>query len=135
MNRRLPFFWLRLAVAILFALYAMRLAWKGQWFFAAFDAVACSVIAWRLFAESEQARRMLVLEGLSTGAWTGLELVRRSNGKLGQGTVYPTLRGMERDGLVTSREGMPVPERGNRPRRYYVITHEGRAWLERNKDA
>lgn len=44
---------------------------------------------------------------------------------LSQGALYPELRDMERDGLVTSYEADPLPERGFRPRRYYRLTDEG----------
>jgi PadR family transcriptional regulator PadR len=61
----------------------------------------------------------------------GLELIERvaerTNGvvKLHQGTIYPELRRLEADGLVTSYEGEPLPERGGRPRRFYALTAEG----------
>lgn len=42
------------------------------------------------------------------------------------GYLYPELRDMERLGWLSSYEGPPVPERGNRPRRFYVLTEEGR---------
>lgn len=44
---------------------------------------------------------------------------------LNQGSVYPALRDMEREGLVASYEGESTPERGGRPRIYYRITAEG----------
>jgi len=73
-----------------------------------------------------------LLQALISGEGYGLELIERvreaSQGRmiLGQGTVYPLLRAMERDGLLKSREGDPLPERGGRARRYYGLTAEGR---------
>lgn len=62
----------------------------------------------------------------------GLEIIdkvrARTDGKivLNEGSVYPTLKALEREGLVRSFEGEPLPERGGRPRRYYELTGEGR---------
>ena len=73
-----------------------------------------------------------LLQALIAGESFGLELIdrvkERTDGKvnLGQGSVYPALRDLEREGLVKSHEGPPKPERGGRPRRYYKITAEGR---------
>lgn len=41
--------------------------------------------------------------------------------------VGPDLRHLERAGLLVSREGEPVPERGGRPRFYYRLTEKGQA--------
>ncbi len=72
-----------------------------------------------------------LLQALISGPGYGLDLIdrvkKRTNGKLelGQGSVYPALREMEREGMVKSYEGEPMPERGGRPRRYYKLTAEG----------
>ena len=72
-----------------------------------------------------------ILEALVQGETFGLELIKRveerTNGKLrlGQGSVYPALRELEREGLVKSWEGDQMPERGGRPRRYYKLTAAG----------
>ncbi|WP_309896709.1 PadR family transcriptional regulator [Archangium sp.] len=66
------------------------------------------------------------------GRGFGLEIIQRvrerSNGKilLNEGSVYPALKALERDGLLRSYDGEPLPERGGRPRRYYELTGEGR---------
>jgi PadR family transcriptional regulator PadR len=66
------------------------------------------------------------------GRGFGLEIIQRvrerSNGKisLNEGSVYPALKALERDGLLRSYDGEPMPERGGRPRRYYELTGEGR---------
>lgn len=73
-----------------------------------------------------------LLQGLLQGEAYGLELIERvksrTNGTvlLLQGRVYPALRELEAEGLVRSREGEPIPERGGRPRRYYELTALGR---------
>ena len=41
------------------------------------------------------------------------------------GVLYTVLNRLERRGLVRHREGDPVPERGDRPRRYYSLTGAG----------
>jgi PadR family transcriptional regulator PadR len=72
-----------------------------------------------------------LLQALVTGAGYGLELIDRVREKtnnavvLGQGSIYPALRSLEAEGLVTSWEGPTVAERGGRPRRYYHLTAEG----------
>jgi PadR family transcriptional regulator PadR len=57
-----------------------------------------------------------------------LEINRRSNNalKLKQGTLYPALHALERDGLIVGE--WEVPE-GERPRKVYRITEAGRAEL------
>jgi PadR family transcriptional regulator, regulatory protein PadR len=71
-----------------------------------------------------------ILAALVPGRGFGLELIdrvrERTNGaiKLNEGTVYPTLKAMEREGLLRSFDGEPVPERGGRPRR--VTVQQGR---------
>jgi PadR family transcriptional regulator PadR len=78
-----------------------------------------------------------LLQALISGPGYGLELIERvrmrTEGRvhLGQGTTYPALRALERDGLLESYESEPLPERGGRPRIYYRLTGEGkRAALE-----
>lgn len=72
-----------------------------------------------------------LLQALVSGDGFGLELIDRVRErtddkiKLHQGSVYPALRSLEREGLVESYEGEATPERGGRPRRYYRITSEG----------
>lgn len=73
-----------------------------------------------------------LLQALVSGEGYGLELIERvrertqGRVRLGQGTIYPALRELERDGLVESFEGETVPERGGRPRIYYRLTGAGR---------
>lgn len=81
-----------------------------------------------------------LLQALIQGEGYGLELIdrveQRTEGKvrLHQGSVYPALRGLEREGLVESYEGPLLPERGGRPRRYYRLTAQGsKAALEQRR--
>jgi PadR family transcriptional regulator, regulatory protein PadR len=73
-----------------------------------------------------------ILQALISGPAFGLEIIdrvsTRTKGKitLNQGSIYPALRDMERDGLLESYNGDEVvPERGGRPRRYYRLTAKG----------
>ncbi len=68
----------------------------------------------------------ILLKALSLGYQFGFEIMEVSG--LPSGTVYPAMRRLERDGLVTSHweaestalaEGRPV-------RRYYLLTRAGR---------
>lgn len=73
-----------------------------------------------------------LLQALLAGPGYGLDLIarvsQRTEGKmtLGDASVYPALRAMEREGLLRSWEGEPIAERGGRPRRYYELTADGR---------
>lgn len=75
--------------------------------------------------------RAALLHVLTFGEGYGLSLMERAEQLSGgavtltQGTVYPTLRTLEDEGLVESRESEPLPERGGRPRIYYKLTRAG----------
>ncbi len=72
-----------------------------------------------------------ILQTLIRGPAYGLQIRERvyawTEGRvsLKRGTLYPTLRRMEADGLLTSYEGRPTSARGGRPPRYYKLTAEG----------
>lgn len=75
--------------------------------------------------------RAALLQALCGGPGYGLELIdrveQRTGMKLHQGSIYPALRAMEREGLLESYErSEALDERGGRPRRYYQLTAEGR---------
>lgn len=74
-----------------------------------------------------------ILEELATsGPGYGPELMQRINGwtngavVLGQWSIYPALRDLERQGLLRSWDGETTPERAGRPRRYYEVTDSWR---------
>ena len=75
--------------------------------------------------------RGALLQALIEGPAFGLELVdrvsERTDGKMkiGQGSLYPTLWSMVKEGMLICHEGEPLPERGGRPRKYYELTAEG----------
>lgn len=46
------------------------------------------------------------------------------------GRVYPELRKLEADGLLSSYDSDPISERGFRPRRMYKLTQKGRDVLK-----
>lgn len=80
---------------------------------------------------------LIVLHLLSPGEAYGYEIVSKlteqTNGALTvtDGTLYPVLYRLERAGYVDVR--WETPERGV-PRKYYRLTDEGRAELERLRD-
>jgi DNA-binding PadR family transcriptional regulator len=54
------------------------------------------------------------------------QAVSASRGReVSSGAVHTTLERLERRGLVVSRVGNAVPQRGGRPRRYYRLTPAG----------
>ena len=83
----------------------------------------------------ELRRGLLVLAVLSqlTGEQDGyalLKLLADQGMEIDQGTLYPLLRRLESQGLLQSQWNV---EAGGRPRRYYVISAEGRTLLTRLK--
>lgn len=82
-----------------------------------------------------------LLQALIRGESFGLELIERVRDRtggrlvLGQGSVYPALRELEREGMVESYDGAVLPERGGRPRRYYRITAAGVAAAYEQREA
>jgi PadR family transcriptional regulator PadR len=82
--------------------------------------------------ESPISARTAILTALIGGKSYGLEIIgrvrERTKGQilLNEGSVYPALKALEREGLLRSFEGEPLPERGGRPRRYYELTGKGR---------
>ena len=77
----------------------------------------------------------LILETLSRGSSHGYEIAtiikRKSAGVLDfkEGTLYPALHTLERDGMVESETQL---ENG-RTRRYYKLTEKGAKHLEKSK--
>jgi DNA-binding PadR family transcriptional regulator len=72
----------------------------------------------------------LVLEALARGYHYGFDIMDATN--LPSGTVYPILRRLEREGMVTSEweaEGVAQSEQ-RPPRRYYELTGAGEKVFE-----
>lgn len=82
--------------------------------------------------ESPVTAKAAILSVLMSGKSFGLEIIEKVKDRTGgaialnEGSVYPALKAMEREGLLRSFDGEPMPERGGRPRRYYELTGEGR---------
>jgi DNA-binding PadR family transcriptional regulator len=79
------------------------------------------------------AKERLILELLVANTeMFGLQLVEASAGRLKRGTVYVTLRRMEKKGFLESEQELPVPGAIGLPRRIYKPTALGkralRAW-------
>lgn len=84
---------------------------------------------------NELRRGMIVVAVLSQlgEQQYGYSLLKRLSDQgleLDQGTLYPLLRRLESQGLLSSDWKIE----GSRPRRYYVISQEGREFLPRLKD-
>ncbi|WP_435299121.1 PadR family transcriptional regulator [Timonella sp. A28] len=79
---------------------------------------------------------MLILAELAKQETHGYDLVQRLNKQglegLGQGTVYPLLTRLERDGCVTHQL---VASSSGPARKTYAITQEGEREIARAKDA
>jgi len=59
------------------------------------------------------------------------EIAKRTGRSTAPGALYTTLDRLEQKGLVSSRLGEPTPERGGRAKRYYAVSGEGAAAVER----
>lgn len=85
--------------------------------------------------------KVALLEALVAGPGYGLDLIERvttrTGGKmvLGQGSVYPALRELEREGLISSyQSNESLSDRGGRPRKYYKLNTKGaKAVMEHHK--
>ncbi|HEX6996539.1 MAG TPA: PadR family transcriptional regulator [Gammaproteobacteria bacterium] len=77
---------------------------------------------------------VLVLEALARGYRYGFDILAATN--LPSGTVYPILRRFENEGIVTSEwEAQSIATRDQRPpRRYYVLTADGKKLLADTAD-
>jgi PadR family transcriptional regulator PadR len=90
----------------------------------------CALWVWSWWRARKETTAALI-DALVHGPGYGLDLIERVNKQtqgrlvLGQGSVYPHLRELEREGLLESYEGEPLPQRGGRPRRYYKLTAKG----------
>jgi DNA-binding PadR family transcriptional regulator len=75
---------------------------------------------------------------IASGEMYGLEIVAKSDGEVGRGTVYVTLARMQEKGYVDSKQEEQAPGATGLPRRLYRVTGEGlrvlKAW-ERAADA
>lgn len=60
------------------------------------------------------------------------ELETRAKRQISIGALYTTLARLEEKGLASSRLGEATNERGGRAKKYYEVTAEGRAQLERS---
>jgi DNA-binding PadR family transcriptional regulator len=71
---------------------------------------------------------LLVLIALGEDAYgvsIARELERHRGREVALGSVYASLERLEGKGLVTSKLGEPIAERGGKARRYFEITQEG----------
>lgn len=77
---------------------------------------------------------LLALLRLGEGAYGAAireEIRERTGRTVTPGAIYPTLDRLERKGLVRSYAGDPVPERGGRSKRHFVIQRTGLGELRR----
>lgn len=57
------------------------------------------------------------------------EISEHTKHKAGRSSVYVSLQRLEQKGLVTTRLGEPLAERGGKARRLVTLTHAGRSAL------
>lgn len=80
---------------------------------------------------------LLILRSLARGAmhgWAIARLIQQSSNdvlRVEEGSLYPALRRLERDGFVT---GNWSSSENNRRARYYALTRRGRGQLQKEHD-
>ncbi len=91
-----------------------------SWFNRLREMVRSKAASWK-----NDMARQAIMDSLEECEEYGLEIRDRvfdeKGVELGPGTLYPTLRDLEREGYLESWESVPRPGRGGRPRRYYRI--------------
>jgi PadR family transcriptional regulator PadR len=78
---------------------------------------------------------LLRLVDRAYGVTVRQEIEFRTNREVSIGAVYATLDRLETKGYVKSHRGDPTPERGGRSKRFFRVTAEGMAAVNRTQDA
>jgi DNA-binding PadR family transcriptional regulator len=75
----------------------------------------------------------IILQAISSGCVYGFSIMEMTG--LPSGTVYPAMRRLERDQLISSRwERQSIADADQRPaRKYYKLTSAGRTTLEASR--
>ena len=87
--------------------------------------------------ELEQMVLLTVLR-LGPGAYAvGVreELAALTGRRVAEGAVYITLDRLVKKQYLSSRLGDPTPERGGRRKRFFALTHKGKAALRTSREA
>lgn len=84
-----------------------------------------------------EVRVLIALARLGSEAY-GVAIADELTGVTGRDTsiaaVYAALDRLDRLGLATAQLGSPLPERGGRAKRHYLLTPRGREVLKREHD-
>src|SRR5882762_10383034 len=78
---------------------------------------------------------LLRLEDRAYGVTVRQEIEFRARREVSIGAVYATLDRLETKGYVKSRYGDPTPERGGRSKRFFRVTAQGVAAVNRTQRA
>src|ERR1700728_1769742 len=78
---------------------------------------------------------LLRLENRAYGVTVRQEIEFRTHREVSLGAVYATLDRLETKGYVTSHRGDPTPERGGRSKRFFRVTANGMAAVNRTHRA
>jgi PadR family transcriptional regulator PadR len=78
---------------------------------------------------------LLRLADRAYGVTVRQEIESRIGREVSIGAIYATLDRLEAKGYVTSRLGDPTPERGGRSKRFFRVTAEGLAAVNRTHRA
>jgi DNA-binding PadR family transcriptional regulator len=86
------------------------------------------------------ATALLILGVLKRGSSYGYDIIRQVNAEAGgaftwqEGTIYPLLHKLERQGSIRSRWQAADADAGGHQRKYYFLTPAGRAALQRGAE-
>ncbi len=78
---------------------------------------------------------LLRLDDSAYGVSVRQEIESRTGREVSIGAVYATLDRLEGKGYVQSRRGDPTPERGGRSKRFFRVTAQGVAAVNRTQQA
>jgi len=78
---------------------------------------------------------LLRLDDRAYGVTVRQEIESRTDREVSIGAVYATLDRLETKGYVKSHRGDPTPERGGRSKRFFRVTAEGIAAVNRTQRA
>ncbi len=78
---------------------------------------------------------LLRLEDRAYGVTVRQEIEFRTKREVSIGAVYATLDRLEKKGYVRSHRGDPTPERGGRSKRFFRVTAQGLAAVNRAQRA
>lgn len=77
---------------------------------------------------------ILVLDDDAYGVTIKREINQHAKRSISRGALHTALTRLEEKGFITSKQGEGNPERGGRPKRYYLVSNRGMEALQEAKE-